>query len=547
MRTLPSTSVPNLGGGRNAFELTVMIGFAALVLLHCAAVLGFSARHGRLAIVPFYDDVAYLNDGLRRLAAFDQHGLAGLSGSFLQYAPHAPYSSLLATLGFGITPKARLGAYALNVVWVLVFLGLLKHLLRGLPKLTQISLMIASLAIPMLATVIASFRPDTYWGLITGLVTVIVATRDLGKATRGEMILVGLLIGGAALSKPTGMPAGLVVMSVGYLGATAAALLGGTGTLRQIVTKSLFMLIGAAILVIPFLVVGGRELLNYILAVMGKGSVWRTDEPLSGQLTYYLKPDLFVGSVGWLSLPGPFFLLAGIVAAGLSRDRASLARVIGVCASVLAAYAIPAMSPVQSGFFGSLFYGTFIAGSLWSLAQMLRAKPVPGGIVLFAGLAVFGGFWRPNALFVATNDRGYTVIDAATRAVTPSILELLAAGAAQGRVLSVYISSPGPVFEGTIQYEALLNEIPSIYVPDYTDNDWSSILAKAKRADIVVASESGALGQSSQLTFPAVQYQGRLIAALAADATWRKLTTFVDEAGYKTIVLTRFTTGAATP
>jgi hypothetical protein len=414
--------------------------------------------------------------------------------------------------------------------------------MRGLPKLTQIGLMIASLAIPMLATVIASFRPDTYWGLITGLVTVIVATRDLGKATCGEMTLVGLLIGGAALSKPTGMPAGLVVMSVGYLGATAAALLGGTGALRHIATKSLFMLIGAAILVIPFLVIGGRELLNYILAVMGKGSVWRTDGPLSVQLAYYLKPDLFFGSVGWLLLPGPIFLLAGILAAGFSRDRPSLARMIGVCASVLTAYAILAISPVQSGFFGSLFYGTFIAGALWSLAQMLRAKPVPGAVVLFAGLAVFGGFWRPNALFVSTEGQGYSVIDTATRTVTPPILELLAAGAAQGRVLSVYISSPGPVFEGSIQYEALLNEIPSTYVPDYTDDDWPSILAKAKSAEIVIASEPGALGQGSQLTFPAVQYQGRLIATLAADATWRKLTTFVDEAGYKTVVLTRFTT-----
>jgi hypothetical protein len=90
------------------------------------------------------------------------------------------------------------------------------------------------------------------------------------------------------------------------------------------------------------------------------------------------------------------------------------------------------------------------------------------------------------------------------------------------------------------KYEALLRAIPSTYAGDYTTPDWSSILAKAQIADVVIASAAGALGQGGGFAYPGIQYQDRLIATLAADATWRKLTTYVDEAGFETIVFTRF-------
>jgi hypothetical protein len=125
----------------------------------------------------------------------------------------------------------------------------------------------------------------------------------------------------------------------------------------------------------------------------------------------------------------------------------------------------------------------------------------------------------------------------ATRAVTPAIVDLLSAGAAQGQRLSVYLSSPGPV-DGAIEYEVLLKGIPGSFVGDYTARDWSSILTGAQSADIVVASEAGALGQGGAL--PSIQYQNRLIETLSANAAWRQLTTFVDDAGFKTVVFTRF-------
>lgn len=536
MHPVPQLEEPR---GWTNLERAAAIGFGALVLFHCLAVLGFSARRGRLAMVPIFDDVAYLVDGLSRLDVFDRQGFAGLANSFMQNAPHAPYSSLLATLGFELTPKNMLGAYALSAIWVVVFLALLQRLLRGLPKITQIGLLIASLSLPMVATVLGSFRPDTYWGLITGAVAVIIATSDIGKATHIEMIFSGLLVGSAALSKPTGMPAGSVVMGIGYLGALAVASTSKTVARTQLMIKTVFMLLGVAIIVVPFLIVGGRDLLDYILAAMVKDlTVWRFDGPLSAHLAYYLKPGLLFGTVGWLMLAGPVFLFGGLVTAGLSRNPAMFPRTVGVCVSVLVAYAIPTISPVKSPFIGCLFYGTFIAGAFWCLAQMIRS--VPKVAILLVGGAVFASFWRPGVPFDSIEGESYAAMDKANRFVTPGILELLAAGAAEEKILSVYTSSPGPVFDATLRYEALLRGFSATYVGDYTNSDWSSILAKAQIADIVIASDAGALGQGVGYTYPGIQYQNRLIATLAADAAWRKLTTYIDEAGFRTIVFTRF-------
>lgn len=491
-------------------------------------------------MVPFYDDVSYLNDGLTRLNAFDMQGFAGLARSFLDDAPHAPYSSLLATIGFALTPKSMLGAYALNAIWVIVFLLLVRYLVQGLPRLSQVGVMVASLAIPMLATVVGSFRPDTYWGLITGQVAIILANMDFAKATGRQMILTGVLVGATALSKPTGLPAGCVVMGIGYLGAVVVSLAVGSVPLKQIATRTSLMLVGAAILVVPYLIVGGRDLLHYILAVMSDNvSVWRTEGSFSTHLVYYLKPNLAASCVGWMLYVGPFFLLLWLVTAGRSRNRGVFVRTLAVWASLFTAYAIPTVSPVKSDFIGSLFYGTFIAGALWSLAQLLRAKPVPGVVVLAAGTAIFLVSWRPSVPMVKHDSSYYAAIDKANRAVTPAILEVLADGSAQGEILSVYTASPGPVLDATLRYEALLRGIPSTFWGDYTSRNWSSILAKAQMADVVVATNAGALGQGGNFSYPGIQYQDRLIAELATDRSWRTLTIYIDDAGYKTIVFTK--------
>src|SRR5436305_7008768 len=156
---------------------------ASVALFHIVATLAFSLRAGRLARVPFYDDVSYLLDGLGRLKAYDAAGLWGILGSFLRDPPHAPITSLLASLGFALTPNEPLGAYALSGVWVLLVLGLIADMLRHLPSLTRVAVLCPLIAVPMLSTVVGLFRPDASWGLLTGCAAIGLAVIDLGHVS----------------------------------------------------------------------------------------------------------------------------------------------------------------------------------------------------------------------------------------------------------------------------------------------------------------------------------------------------------------------------
>src|SRR5262249_42974645 len=156
-----------------------------------------------LSQVPLYDDVAYFIDGIRRLTVFDQEGFVGVLRSFIEHPPHAPYSTILALLGFAVTPESMFGSYALNIIWLVVFLVLLRLLLPGVPLLAQLGILTASLSLPLLAIVIGTFRPDPYWGLITGAIAVLLATWEPTWARPSRLLLLGVLIGAAGLTKPT--------------------------------------------------------------------------------------------------------------------------------------------------------------------------------------------------------------------------------------------------------------------------------------------------------------------------------------------------------
>src|ERR1043166_232184 len=173
---------------------------AVLALFHVLATLGHSLRAGPLSIVPLYDDVAYLLDGLDRLEAFDGTGLFGLVRSLIHAPPHAPISALVSTLGFALTPNGRFGSYTLCGIWVVAVLMLGAHILRGLPSMSRAGLLCALLAVPMMSLLVATIRPDASWGLLTGCTATIIATTNLLKISKLHAFLIGILVGVTAIS-----------------------------------------------------------------------------------------------------------------------------------------------------------------------------------------------------------------------------------------------------------------------------------------------------------------------------------------------------------
>ncbi len=514
--------------------------FALLVAFHCVAVLGFVVRHGRLAVVPLYDDASYLSDGYQRLSAFDQHGLPGLGATLLRDPPHAPYESAVAALGYAITPGSALGAYVLNAGWVLVFLALGWRMLTGIPPLMRLGLLAAGLSIPMLATVIGSFRPDIYWGLTTGAVAVILATQGVAGLTRTGVVLTGLLVGAAALCKPTGMMPSAAVMAVGYLGGLAIDLRLKRMRWREAGLRTVIFLLGVAAVVAPYLAVAWRDLLTYISNVLGKDAdIWRTTGGLTTHLVYYLRPGLSLEWLGWLLYAAPVLIAVPLVLARGATRRPDIARAGLVVLVVLVSYAIPTASPVKIGFFGSIFYGTVIAASLWGAGWIARAVRFPSVAVFLVGVAVFALAWRPGNEFMQLTAPVYVATDQATRAVAPAIMDAIAADQDGAAPPIVYTSSPGPVYDGTLQYYAVLRGLKGRFIGAYTDADWQHVQSDVAASDIVIVSENGAAGQDHGFPFPMLPHQADLMAMLSADPAWHVIASYTDAADFKTVAFSR--------
>jgi hypothetical protein len=79
-----------------------------------------SRLNGRLAAPPIYDDVAYFIDAITWRHGFESRGLIGNILSLLHQ--HAPFSTLVAAIGFRLVPDGYVGPYLVNAVFVLAFL-----------------------------------------------------------------------------------------------------------------------------------------------------------------------------------------------------------------------------------------------------------------------------------------------------------------------------------------------------------------------------------------------------------------------------------------
>src|SRR5205814_3942003 len=115
-------------------------------------------------------------------------------------------------------------------VWVLLVIGLMADMLRHLPSLTRMAVLCPLIAVPMLSTVIGLFRPDASWGLLTGCAAIALAVVDLGHVSVRRLVGLGLLVGLALISKPTGTPAAVAVMATAYVGAAMYAVLSRNGS-----------------------------------------------------------------------------------------------------------------------------------------------------------------------------------------------------------------------------------------------------------------------------------------------------------------------------
>ena len=508
-----------------------------LVLFHTVASVSYSLRDGRLAVVPLYDDVGYLRDGLLRLKAFDSDGIAGLLNSLFHHHARAPLTSILSTVGQALT-SGEAGPYALSAIWVLAALALGNHLLKGLPSITRAGVLCAVLSLPILNTVIGVFRPDISWGLMTGATATILATTDLLRTSGRTLFLIGMLIGVSLLAKPNGAPAGVAVMGTGLIAATMMAFRGrGFIPLPPLLKPLGLLCVGATIVALPYFAISGLHVLRTIWGVMVTDrELWQEQLPLTGHLMYLLEPYLALSMLSWLWWAGPAAMIAygSCCVLRWHSSPEALLTFVATCLVVYVAYAIPAFSPVKNAFIGCLFYGTALMVSVWAIGRLLLHFPVPPYAVAAIGLMIFLTFWRP----VNINTKLHPVMIAAEdahRVVMPPVLQLLSRGDAPGPIPVIYVVSIGPIFHGTVHYLVTKQNLQTEIVSADT---WDAAIKRVSSSHIVIVSETGALGQS-EAPFAVTGFQDRLKRMLDTDARFRKLTDYSDAKGRHTIVFAR--------
>jgi len=209
-------------------------------------------------------------------------------------------------------------------------------------------------------------------------------------------------------------------------------------------------------------------------------------------------------------------------------------RGFAIALAVAVAFLICSATPLKTLMIGGLFYGLLVVAVLWAAIELLRRFPLPGPAVLALGAALFIAFWRPDNTVIHASDPALSDRNRAYEQLSPVILGRLSAT----RPTTVFVSSPGPIIPDTIAFAAMRRNLQAEAVGPWFAADFDAFAQQALHADIIVATENGAVGQQ-QTPFPTLSFGDRLIAAAEATTDFAPAGTYTDPKGKRTTVFVR--------
>jgi hypothetical protein len=484
---------------------------------------------GRLSVPPLYDDVSYFLDAVRWVnAARDQSIFASVWDLLRQ---HAPFSTLVAMIGFACFPGSFIGPYLVHAVVVFaVLLGIIWLVWRR-PVLEIAACLLAVPCVPVVWHTVSEARPDLPSGLAIGLAAGAVVHRGvLGRSVR-TLAALGIACALAASIKPTSFPAALVLLG----GAFAIRLFAdciAAGGLRLSVRRALSSLLWfvlpliatTALLIGPALV----ETVTYILNVfVGQRDLWTTGESFwAGLLRFSIGGEGQFGLHYWFAI-GLALMLLRLVLAAIVGGAALLDAVV-LLAAVLIAYAIPSVAEIKTYYFGAMFYGLFIVamvlngcvslelveallGRYGLAADMRRYLLIAGRVLALAFVVQL--FVRHVALGqISTATPLSAQQQESIRGATERLWSLLRdMKPAEPGPLTVAFSSPYPVTSATIQLYAAQARINLV-----VRNELFYRTAQAT-GDALLKSEILVLSSSIQHTLVGPRVGDELIARMDAE------------------------------
>jgi hypothetical protein len=504
---------------RQIGRVVAVVGLAVVLTVVTASLsLRLSEQFGRLSVPPLYDDVAYFVSAIRWLNQVPSRGVvANILGLLHQ---HAPFSTLMAAIGFYFRPQDYLGPYAINAVVILAFLLGVARLLWSRPLVDIAAGMIGAASVPVFWQTMTEARPDLPWGLALGLAVGTVVYRPLLARSGCSLIWIGVLAGLASSIKPSAFPASLACLGFVACVQVVGECLDSSDVrgFRAVFTRGApTLLLFAAGLLAGAMSIIGIEVINtihYILNTMiYDRDFWEINESFVDGLFHYS-----VGYEGrcalnywlWIGLTLAMFRISMAV----SSNRRDLGAAFTVLAAGFVAYAIPTLSSVKSYFLGAMFYGVFTVAMMLNFGavvagldavisrQMLRPALqhwLRLGLRLIPLAAVL-------SLFIATSFPGRVTLSTSLtrdqiqdiRTATAKVWSLLQKSLAQGteafdhpgKVPVISFSSPYPVTSTTIQLYAVqahsILDVRGVYLNRTLDAAEKALLA----SDVVVVTSS---------------------------------------------------------
>ena len=364
-------------GGRWIFLFVVFV-----CAVYTAHVVQWSARWGRLAMDPVYDDVGYLTDGLDRLGAFQHSGLRGLSESLVHAPPHSLYSTLTATLAFDLFGVHDWAPYILNACPLLIFLLLAAVLVQTPNRWAKILILLTLLMSQLPFQCILQFRPDFPLAVFTAACISLLLKEGCWESPPDRKtyryFLIGLVGGIAILIKPPFFPAtlALIVSAFGLAEIDRFVLSREERSLVSTLQRGLLVLAGILTLATPFFLLNWKEILGYITINTGSGAeatMWKESGGFWASLVNRVRGYPIYLTFGPLATPLAIWIGIGLAFQAVLKQWRSLIFTVSLLlltAASLVILALIGMTDPNFSFSWEVLFALAAAVSIGQLATV---------------------------------------------------------------------------------------------------------------------------------------------------------------------------------
>ena len=423
-----------------------------------ALVIHWSFIHGRLRVLPYYDDVEYFNDGLSRLDSIYRGGLLGLARDYLQEPSHSPLSMALSLLGYLLLGPHDWSPYVASGLIIVALLAITDRLCRTMRWWERVAVMLCVLGAPIASVSISEFRPDMASALATAAGAVMVLRSTLLQSSLRHRLLAGGLFGLAMLFKPPTFPLTLLIFGSSVLLATLIDLRerDWRSAGKQIVRAWGVCILGAVIVAAWHYVADWSDIYQYIqVNIFGKDrfNLAQRNMPLGWHLKYYL-----TGIGGQRLLSRHLYLFAIVIVAGIvammvrgAQRSASFLRIVALVVVMLLAVGLPTALVIKQEYFGATFSWLLILTAVHVLYEFSHERRVGAVAITLTALVslLLARFPQPLYLDEAPN------ADWRNRTITGIYDALCQADVASGE--RVYMTGTGYVNDAVLNYLARLH------------------------------------------------------------------------------------------